>query len=99
MAFGDSDLATFTADFGVAVVFNGATVMGIFDKPQKLSLADDGYGGINTTAPVVRIPRNAFATMPKTTATITVDGTNYTVDSIDSDSDGGFVWLTLMAVA
>lgn len=99
MAFGDSDLALFAADFGVAVTFNSATVMGIFDRPQKLSLADEGYGGINTTAPVVRIPFNAFASMPKTTDSITVDGTTYTVDNIDSDADGGFVWLTLMAVA
>lgn len=99
MAFGDADLAIFAADFGVAVVFGGATARGIFDRPQSLSLADEGYGGINTTAPVVRIPKNAFAVMPKTTDAIMVDGTGYTVDSIESDSDGGFVYLTLMAVA
>ncbi len=99
MAFGDSDLGVFTADFGVAVVFDGRTVLGIFDRPLKTALADAGFGGINTGRPVVRLPYNAFPAMPAPGESLTVDGVAYTVADEESDTDGAFVWLPLKATS
>lgn len=99
MAFGDDDLAVFAADFGVPVQFNGVTVNGIFDRPYKTALADEGFGGINTGRPMIRLPYNAFPVMPGPGDTLQIDATTYTVADEESDSDGAFVWLPLKAVS
>lgn len=97
--FGDSDLGVFTADFGVVVQFAGSQANGIFDKPIKTGLADEGFGGINTTRPTLRLAYNAFAPMPEQGNTITVDGTDYTIADEDADTDGAFVWYPLKATS
>lgn len=93
--FGDSDLGVFTADFGVVVQFQGSSANGIFDQPQKTALADEGFGGISTTRPTIRLAHNAFTPMPEPNETIFVDGTEYAIADEEAESDGAFVWYPL----
>ena len=95
MAFGDSDLDIFTADFGIPVTFNGVTANGILDQPVKTGLADSGFGGISSPRPMLRVPYNAFSPMPAQGDAITVDGLQYVIADEDSDTDGSFVWYPL----
>jgi hypothetical protein len=93
--YGDADLAVFTADFGIAVTFQGSTAKGILNQPQKTALADQGFGGISTTRPTIRLPYNAFTPMPEPGETINVDGVDYAIADEDAESDGAFVWFPL----
>jgi hypothetical protein len=93
--FGDSDLGVFTADFGIAVQFNGSMVKGILDKPQKTALQDEGFGGISTNRTTIRLPYNAFSPMPEPGEVIYVDGTEYAIADEEADTDGAFVWYPL----
>lgn len=99
MVFGDSDLGVFTGDFGVAVTFNGVTANGILDQPVKTALADQGFGGINTSRPTIRLPYTAFSPMPQPGDSITVDSVLFTIADEDSDSDGAFVSYPLKATS
>lgn len=96
--FGDADLPTFFADFGVPVIFNGKTAMGNFDRPEQVKLADQGFGGVETAFPAVRLPYNAFAVMPVTGNTVTFDGCDYTVAERTTEADGGVICLELKKV-
>jgi hypothetical protein len=96
--FGDADLPTFFGDFGVPVTFQGVTVKGNFDRPEQIKLADQGFGGVETGFPAVRLPYNAFRPMPCTGDAVNVDGTDYTVAEITAESDGAIVCLDLKAV-
>lgn len=95
--FGDADLPSFFADFGVDVVFRGVTVKGNFDRPVQIKLADQGYGGVETGFPAVRLPYNAFSPMPTEGDAVNVDGTAYTVAEVTAESDGAVVCLELKA--
>jgi hypothetical protein len=97
--FGDSDLPTFFGDMGVAVKFSGNNGMGLFDRPIAIKLADMGYGGIEAQAPMVRIAYNAFPNKPRTGDTIFVDGTQYTIASVETEGDGAVVAYELKAVS
>jgi len=99
MAFGDSDLSVFTADFGVAVEFGGSTAQGNFDAPQKNLGGDSGFGGVDTSIPRVHLPFNAFSPMPQEEQTVTVDGTDYLVGAVTAEGDGKFVCIDLKAVS
>lgn len=98
MHFGDADLPTFFADFGVAVIFGGSTVKGNLDQPLQVKLADQGFGGVEVGFPGVHLPYNAFSPMPTTGDTVSVDGTDYTVGEITAEGDGAVVCLELKAV-
>lgn len=97
--FGDADLPTFFADFGVPVIFGAATAQGIFDQPQQIKLADQGFGGVETAFPAVHLPYNAFSPMPLTGDAVNVNGTNYTVAETTAEGDGAVVCLELKAVS
>jgi hypothetical protein len=99
MAFGDSDLAVFTADFGVTVEFGGSSANGIFDQPTDTKLADMGFGGLEVTAPAVRLPYTAFTPMPTEGDTVTVNGTDYVVAEKHADVDGAFIRYCLKATS
>ena len=99
MAFGDSDLTVFTADFGVSVQFQGSIANGILDEPQKTLLGDSGFGGVDTTIPAVLLPFNAFTPMPEQDEALVVDGTDYTVGSIMAQGDGRFMRIELKAAS
>ena len=95
--FGDNDLGVFFADFGKAtpVVFGGVSVPGIFNQPQKIMLADRGFGGFDATVPTVSLPYNAFKPMPVETDTINVAGHNYTITEQTAESDGAVIIYSL----
>lgn len=95
--FGDADLGVFFADFGkeTAVTFSGVTVPGILDQPESVHLGDRGFGGINATLPVVRLPYNAFSPMPKNTDRLVVAGQAYTVTERTAESDGAILAYSL----
>jgi hypothetical protein len=97
--FGDADLPTFFADFGVAVFFEGSTATGILDRPVQTKLADQGFGGVGVAFPAVRLPYNAFSPMPDEGDQVNVDGKDYTVAEITSESDGAVVCLDLKAAS
>jgi hypothetical protein len=97
--FGDADLPTFFADFGVAVIFGSNTVLGNLDRPQQIKLADQGFGGVETQLPLVHLAYNAFSPMPEEGDAVNVDGTAYTVAERTTESDGAVVCLALKAVA
>lgn len=99
MPIGDSDLEVFVQDFGVPVVFGGVTKTGIFNKPTKSALADEGFGGIAMSRPSVRLPFNAFTPMPEPRNAITVNGSNYTIADEEAETDGAFVCYPLKAAS
>lgn len=96
--FGDADLPVFFADFGVPVIFGSTTVLGIFNRPVQIKLADQGFGGVETSFPSVELPYNAFNPMPDSGDAVNVDGTDYTVSAPTAVSDGGVICYDLKAV-
>lgn len=99
MAFGDADLGTFVADFGVPVVFGGVTAKGIFDTPIKTGIADEGFGGVSMSRPTIKLAYNTFSPMPAPTNAITVNGVNYTIADEAADDDGAFITYPLKATS
>jgi hypothetical protein len=97
--FGDVDLPVFFADFGVLVTFGSNTVKGIFNRPVQIKLADQGFGGVETSFPSVELPYNAFDPMPDSRDAINVNGTDYTVSAPTAVSDGAVICYDLKAVA
>lgn len=99
MAFGDADLAIFTADMGVPVVFGGINVNGLLNKPIATKLADEGFGGISMQQTTIELPYNAFNPMPEQGQTIVVAGISYTIADEAADVDGAFLRYPLKAVS
>ena len=97
--YGDADLPTFFADFGVAVNFQGVAAKGNFDRPVDVKLSEQGFGGAIIATPAVRMPYNAFRPMPKTGDAVTVDGMDYTVSEPTAEADGAVVCYELKKVA
>lgn len=97
--FGDADLPVFFADFGVPVIFAGVTVLGNFNRPVQIKLADQGFGGVETAFPSVELAYNAFSPMPGPGDEVNVDGTDYTVSEPTAISDGAIVCYELKAVS
>jgi hypothetical protein len=93
--FGDADLPVFFADFGVPVIFNGRQAMGNLDNPMAVKLADQGYGGVVTELPSIRLPHNAFRPMPRPNDRILVDGQDYSVTEPAAQEDGAVVMYEL----
>jgi hypothetical protein len=92
--FGDADLPTFFADFGVAVVFQGNTALGNFDRPADVK----AWGDAVVSIPAVRMPYNAFRPMPRSGDAVNVDGKDYTISEPTAEADGAVVCFELKAV-
>lgn len=98
MAFGDSDLPIFFADFGVSVIFGSETTNGIFETPSELeNLASNG-GSFEQQERVILVASTAFTTPPKPKDSVTVDGTSFTVKSREYIGDGKTIRFRLKAV-
>ena len=95
--FGASDMGVFFADFGkdTSVEFGGVMTPGIFNQPQKITLADRGFGGFDAVVPTVTLPFNAFSPMPAEMDTINVGGQNYIITEQTAESDGGVIVYSL----
>ena len=98
--FGDADLPVFFADFGVPCFFNGQSAQGIFDRPLEDKVAEQGWGGITTALPKVRIPYNGFSpAMPRSNDTIVVNGTDYTIVDRTTEEDGAVIGYSLKVLS
>jgi hypothetical protein len=97
--FGDADLPVFFADFGDPVTFGTKTVLGNFNRPVQIKLADQGFGGVETAFPSVELAYNAFSPMPGPGDAVNVDGTAYTVSEPTAVSDGAIVCYELKKVS
>lgn len=95
MAFGDSDLPIFFADFGVSVVFQGQTVNGNLDSPSEGFAFGSGPSTMEEQRYCVSVPYNAFTTIPKAKDAITVNGVSYTVKARHYSQDGSVMSLEL----
>ena len=60
---------------------------------------DQGFGGVRVAFPAVRLPYNAFSPMPDEDDAVNVDGTDYRVAEVTSESDGAVVCLDLKAAS
>ena len=86
--FGDSDLPVFSADFGVAVIWNAEPpVKGILDTATDVFAQSGGPGGFERNTICLRIPYNAFSAVPKPRDAITVNGVSYAVLSLPEQRD------------
>lgn len=95
MIFRSNDLALLFADFGVTVQFGGSTALGIFDQPEAIHLADQGFGGIQMVRPSLKLRYNAFNPMPENRQAIEVDGQSYTIAEHTTESDGAIITYSL----
>ena len=91
MAFGDGDLVSMLADFGVPVVFSGTTVNGILDTsdfrdPQAQQMVD-----IVGKHRMVTIKTGSIS--PVNESLLTVGGTSYQVRDILQSADGSLTHL------
>jgi len=86
---------------GVSTYPDGDAVCGVFDTPSSVSLGERGSAGIVGDSPELRLPFNAFETMPTDGDTITVTdegvSTDYITSAPDKEDDGGFLVYKLYA--
>jgi IPT/TIG domain len=94
-----ADIGVYCADFGATVVFGGATAQGIFDEPVNTGLSGQGFSGIPTTQPELRLPYNAFSPMPVLNQSITVDGVAFTVSYSSLQWNGLMYYYRLQAAS
>ena len=92
MAFGDSDVSTMLADFGVSVVFNGTTVNGILDQHDNRDQMMAGQVDMVERIRVVTIKTDSLPGIVNESS-VTVDGTSYKVRDILTEADGGLTQL------
>jgi hypothetical protein len=95
MVIGDSDLGVFFADFSVSVVFQGQTAKGNFDTPADMFDAGGGMSAMEQQRYCIALPFNAFAPVPKSKDSITVDSVAYTVKARKYSEDGKIMTLEL----
>lgn len=81
---------------GVSTYPDGDTVCGLFDASSSIGFGDRGTAGIESERPELRLPCNAFTTMPKARDTVTVNGTSYRVEQPYAEDDGAFLVYGLM---
>jgi hypothetical protein len=96
MAFGDSDLPTFFADFGVDLVFNGVTVKALEDDSQERDGASAPFADVEHNVTRVEIPYNSFSPMPKRGQSVTLAGVSKKVRDTGKVRDGGIVDVYLV---
>jgi hypothetical protein len=96
MAFGDSDLPTFFADFGVNLTFNGVTVKVIEDTYDSRDSLSSSIVGVLDRVTLVQLPFNSFSPMPKRGDTVVLASTSMKVRDAIAEKDGGITQLFLV---
>ena len=74
---------------------DGEAVMGLYDRPSQFKFMDEGIGGVETAMPTLRLPFNAFNSMPTANDVVTVDGCDYKVSPPTAEDDGAFLCYDL----
>lgn len=80
---------------GVSNYGDGSPVLGLFDRPVAMKLMESGIGGVETATPELRLPFNAFETMPEDGDEIQVNGTVYAVSQPTTEDDGAILCYQL----
>lgn len=98
MAFGDSDLPAFFADFGESAVINGQTMLVFVDTPMT-PWEHSGVGSMEEATFKITAPVTAFSALPVAGQAVTVRGVNWTIKSRNLPGDGRIVELELKATS
>ncbi len=98
IGFGDGDLAIFTGDMGVDVIFAGVTVRGTLDETDLPAVTSDGAveGIVHGTTLTVSAPDRARLTGLTIDSIISADGRYFTVREFLRIDDGKF-WHIMLA--
>ena len=96
MAFGDSDLPTFFADFGVNLTFNGVTVKVLDDSYDSRDQGSSSFVDVVDRLTMIQLPYNSFSPMPKRGDTVTLVATSMKVRDVIAEKDGGVTQLFLV---
>lgn len=80
---------------GVSTYGDGVPVLGLFDRPVAMKLMESGIAGVESATPELRLPFNAFGTMPQDGDEVQVDGTVYTVSQPTTEDDGAILCYEL----
>jgi hypothetical protein len=94
--FGDSDLPTFFADFGVNLTFGGVTVKVIDDSYDSRDSGSAAFVDVADRITMIQLPYNSFAPMPKRGDTVTLVATSMKVRDVIAEKDGGITQLFLV---
>ena len=100
---GGNDLRALFRQMGLPVSFegvstysdNGEPIKGMLDRPVQMKLGESGIGAAEIDLPELRLPFDAFDTMPRSRDIVTVDGTQYKVDAPTAEDDGAIVCYAL----
>lgn len=108
---GAADLRAFCRPpMGVPVAFagvstyadDGSAICGLLDRPGKVALRGSGTAGLESAAPELRLPCDAFTPMPTggDVVTITDRGvtTSYELGVPEPEDDGAFLVYALYTV-
>lgn len=93
MAFGDTDLTTFFADFGVPCIFGGVSVnclVDAYDQNDSMSLSDVNVADRITD---VTARYNAWSPFPKRGQSITVNAVAMKVREVVQEKDGALTHI------
>jgi len=94
--FRDADIPSMLADFGVTVVFDGVTALGVVDYVDSVTLKENGIAGVINKAITVMLQTSAFASLTASNAVglpITVDGVAYHIRQREQTTDGAVTHL------
>ena len=94
--FGDSDLPTFFADFGVNLTFNGVTVKALDDSYDSRDSGSAAFVDVEGRVTMIQLPYNSFSPMPKRGDTVTLVATSMKVRDVIAEKDGGITQLFLV---
>jgi len=84
---------------GVSSYGDGVPVRGLFDRPIAMKLEEGGIGGVESAIPELRLPFNAFQTMPQDGDQVLVDGCTYSVTQPTTEDDGAILVYELLDIA
>jgi hypothetical protein len=85
--YADADIPFMMGDFGVSVVCDGVTTLGIVDYIGKDSLLSQGVSGVSGTEISVTVQTSAWPKVPNRTA-VTVDGKSMRIRDQNQEGDG-----------
>lgn len=92
----DADIPAMLADFGVTVVFDGITAVGVVDYVDNVTLKENGIAGVVNKAITVMLQTSAFPSLASNNAIqkpIVVDGVHYTIRDRLQQTDGAMTHL------
>jgi hypothetical protein len=90
--YADADIPFLMGDFGVSVVIDGVTLLGIVDNVGKDSLVSQSVSGVSGTEITVTVQTSALPKVPNRTLLV-VDGKNMRLRDSNPEGDGALTKL------